>query len=76
MNDRAKNIMLDELAEDARRYLDLLEQLRKAPPGSDGYDDLDTELYLAITQLGIHGLNLQEVLDEAMMEEVEAQFVG
>lgn len=54
---------MNELAEDARHYLEKLEAFKNAPEG-DEKDDLDGEVYAAIVQIKVHATHLQEALDE------------
>jgi hypothetical protein len=59
--------LLDELAEECRRYLTLLETLGNLP-NSDGREDLEGELYASISHLAGHGSLLLEHLDELVDE--------
>jgi hypothetical protein len=59
--------LLDELAEECRRYLTLLETLGDLP-NSDGREDLEGELYASISHLAGHGSLLLEHLDELVDE--------
>lgn len=58
------HLSLDELAEDAKRYLDLLEQFRQAEEGSEVYEDLSAEVEVQVTVLQVHASSLNELIDE------------
>ena len=57
-------LSLDELAEDAERYLKLLEQFRQAEEGSEVYEDLSAEVEVQVTVLQVHATSLHELIDE------------
>jgi uncharacterized protein YjgD (DUF1641 family) len=55
---------LDELAEDASRYLELLEALRQADPSSEVYEDLEVEVEVQVGVMQAHTTSLTELIDE------------
>jgi hypothetical protein len=59
--------LLYELADECRRYLTLLEALGDLPK-SEGWEDLEGELYASISHLAGHGGLLLEHLDELVDE--------
>jgi hypothetical protein len=59
--------LLDELADECRRYLTLLDTLGDLPK-SGGREDLEGELYASISHLAGHGSLLLEHLDELVDE--------
>lgn len=61
--------LMDELADEAKRYCDLLGRLKAAPPESERYADLDAELQASVAHLRLHA----EGLEEALLTEVEAE---
>lgn len=63
---------LDELADDARQYLQLVKQLEQTPVTSDTYRDVELEVDLAVTVLMTHASSLHdlfEALDDALPDE-------
>jgi hypothetical protein len=59
--------LLDELADECRRYLTLLETLGNSPK-SERREDLEGELYASISHLAGHGGLLLEHLDDLLDE--------
>lgn len=55
---------LDELAEDAERYLALLAQFRQAEENSEVYEDLSAEVEVQVTVLQVHATSLHDLIDE------------
>jgi hypothetical protein len=54
----------DELAEDASRYLELLEALRQADPSSEAYEDLEVEVEVQVGVMQAHTTSLTELIDK------------
>lgn len=52
----------DELADEASRYVELLERLKASPSGAPGRDDLEAELMGSLEHLQMHS----EVLERAV----------
>jgi hypothetical protein len=64
--------LLDELAEDAQEYLDLLARLREAEINTEEHGDIEAQLYAKVVGLKIHSAGVQEALDvvtEALPED-------
>lgn len=62
----------DELADDAKRYLDLLEALRQTDPGSEEYLDREVAVEVQVGAMQAHTASLSELLDklnDALAEE-------
>ena len=57
----------DELAEEASRYVELLERLKATPPGTSGREELEDELMGSLEHLQMHS----QVLEEAVTRAVE-----
>jgi hypothetical protein len=68
--ERVNEILLDELAEEAKRFVELLEELKGTPKDSEKYDELDGEVYASVVHLKVHAATLQESLDE--IEDLES----
>lgn len=54
----------DELAEDAKRYLELLNKLRQASPGHEDYLDLEVAVEVQVGVMQAHTASLGELLDK------------
>jgi hypothetical protein len=64
--------LLDELAEDAQAYLNLLARLREAELETEEHGDIEAQLYAKVVSLKIHSAGVQEALDavtEALPED-------
>ncbi len=61
----SRNVLFEELAEEAELYLNLLEKLKRSPAEAQR-EDLETELYASVNHLWIHAKLLVETIDEAM----------
>lgn len=55
--------LLDELADDAHAYLELLANLRGVESDSEEHSDLEAQLYAKVVALKIHAAGVQEALD-------------
>ncbi len=64
---------LEELAEDTREYLKLLERFKQAQPGSEEYSDLEAELHVHATLLKAHAADVEEVMHRADDAKPEAE---
>ena len=67
------DVLLNELADEARRYLELLERLKAAT--GEHRDDLEGELYASVSHFRSHSEVTLECLDElldALQEEATA----
>jgi uncharacterized membrane protein len=61
---RTIRVALEELAEDARDYLEKLEQLRTTPKDdAEVYEDAEVALETAVTVLMVHSTSAHELLD-------------
>ncbi len=58
----AVHLSLDELAEDAERYLELFKQFKRE--GGKVDEDLSAELEVQVTVLQAHATSLGELIDE------------
>jgi hypothetical protein len=65
----SEDVLLKELAAEARHYLDLLGQLQTLPEG-DERDTKEGKLYGSIAHLGGHSRLLQKRLDKLVEEDV------
>lgn len=54
----------DELADDARRYLELLEALRQLDPESEDYLNREVDVEVQVGVMQAHTTSLGELLDE------------
>lgn len=54
----------EELADDARRYLELLEALRQADPESEAYLDREVAVEVQVGVMQAHTASLSELLDK------------
>jgi hypothetical protein len=66
-----EDTLLRELADEAKRYLELLRKLESVPAGEER-DNLEGELYGAIAHLASHSSQLQEHLEILADDEVRA----
>jgi hypothetical protein len=65
------NRLLDELAGDAREYLEMLERLRQLPPESEAYSDLEGELHAHILQVALDAQAAHDAVNELIEVEPE-----
>ena len=61
---RARNAAVQELAEDARRYLELVRVVTDAPGGSDARVNAEAELEVQVAVLRAHATTLCDLIDE------------
>jgi hypothetical protein len=66
-----EDMLLHELADEAKRYLALLARLESLPEG-DERDELEGELYGSIAHLASHSSQLQEHLEMLADDAVRA----
>ncbi|WP_457637571.1 hypothetical protein [Oceanithermus sp.] len=60
------NLLIEELAQEARIFVGLVNRLRLLPPYDPLRADLEGELYGSIAHLGTHATLLLEEIDRAM----------
>lgn len=58
-----EDLLLEELADEARHYLDLIARLREMPDG-DEREDVEADLYASISHLAGHAGVMLEHLDD------------
>jgi hypothetical protein len=69
MNQDTLYTLMDELADEAGRYIELLKRLKATLPESELYADLDAELHASVAHLRLHA----EGLEELLIREVEGE---
>jgi len=63
--------LLNELADEAKTNLDLVDKIKWVKPDSETYSDLDAELQASIGHLHVHA----GMLEESLTQEVEAEVI-
>jgi len=63
--------LLNELADEAKTNLDLVDKIKWVKPDSETYSDLDAELQASIGHLNVHA----GMLEESLTQEVEAEVI-
>jgi hypothetical protein len=58
-----KNVLWDELADEARHYLELVDALKKIPVDHPDRDVLETALYGSLSHLEIHARVMNETIN-------------
>lgn len=58
-----QNVLWDELADEARHYLELIAALKQLPPQHADRDVLETALYGSIAHLELHARVMSETID-------------
>jgi hypothetical protein len=60
---KGKNTLWNELADEARHYLELVEALKKLPADHPDRDVLETSLYGSLSHLEIHARGMNEAIN-------------
>jgi hypothetical protein len=73
MSDLQKHVnrLLDELAGDAREYLEMLGRLRELASGSEAYSDLEGELHAHVLQVALDAQSAHDAIGELIEAEPE-----
>ncbi len=61
-----KNILIEELAAEAKIYVSLVRRLKSMPENDPGRADIEGELYGSIAHLSVHATLLLEEIDRAI----------
>ena len=68
---QTEDMLLKELADEAKRYIAILKRLKTLPAG-DERDEAEGDLYGSIAHLAAHSEQLREHLDRLVEEDVVA----